>query len=398
MKTAILSLLLFASNVQASPVCADLFEAKPAISPKSPEQTRRSVESISRRAELPFFLKKSSHGNVPVILMNARTMPALTDVLNQSVGIQILLQPGTPYSDHGMLRIGGVKSHGGELKSVQIDWGLPGWRGGTPGAFDEIHTTGLAWRDLRARLERNESLNRYTLKTVEAVFVLTKKEREDLEYYHRVRRAAIFARGFVDINGVLQPQIPNRMAAFEDCFMYCRGVELKSHADRIIDHLRSYGPYEVESILSSPEAKEFLGRARTKIMRTDWWTENGLHPQLVATPTEVAKLKRILPDLVKNQDGSVRESAFVFANWLVALEATRIAHRVYSKLGITDSYGMANEIENPRISAILIYDSPDQAPRFRDATYVTPGKEEYAGWGDGKGESIRPYRDQFKAN
>lgn len=333
---------------------------------------RVELARIARESNVPAFFKPTPHGPLPVILVNEQTLRPLRSFLGRSIGTQILLQPNTRFGDHGMLRIA----------DWQIDWGMPETRGYHRGDPAEIHASGIAWRTVSWRLHENALRNSYSRVTVEVAFSVSSAQREDLEYYHRVRRAALFGVKQFNPRGEARPEIPNLLSVEESCFDFCMGNHLPRLEKKLAQLLARY-PVD----LQSAETRQFLKKIRQFVLDADPSSAKTFHPGMLAGDRAIRTRARALFNVpaVELQN---------FLNLLAAHHAVTLAKFVTSDLGLTQDPAAKVSFDNPKVAGILIYDSPEQSVRFRAATYTAPGVFEGTGWGEDAFGTI-PFADQY---
>ena len=135
-RVAIVGLCLsFLGTAMAAPMlppapgeCRDLLAARAATL----AQRKVLVERL-RAGGVPFFFRTTPSGDLPVVLLNARSFPFLKDTLAATMAMPVELTPGGG-TDHGMFRLG----------HRLIDFLTPGQR--LP-AWDP-NRTGVLWRPL----------------------------------------------------------------------------------------------------------------------------------------------------------------------------------------------------------------------------------------------------------
>ena len=280
-----------------------------------------------------------------MILMDRTTAPKLEPFLAQSIGTQIQLQPNWQ-NDHGSLR---VTNH-------LIDADTPGAR-----SYGELHKTGIAWKPLDSYMVRRQT-GHYVI--LEVAYRLTPYERSVAEYYQRVRRAAIFRVKFTFGSGRNAEDYVNQLdGGGEHCFLFCKGTQVQTQVREIESKLGQAGVADSNAIFGSPEVQKYLGQVIPKLMAANPDQENSLNASLVLQPEDLAVIAPLKPEGM-----DIR----LFAEWLVALDASRKYSQLLISLQVTSSTGMS-DMNNPRATAILIYDSDGKNQQFRDATYTSHG-------------------------
>ena len=306
---------------------------------------RADILHLVRENNIPAFSKKITGGEISVILMDRTTAPKLEPFLAQSLGTQIQLQPNWK-NDHGSLR---VTNH-------LIDADTPGAR-----SYGELHKTGIAWKPLDSYMVRRQTGHHVIL---EVAYRLTPYERSVAEYYQRVRRAAVFRVKFTFGSGRSAEDYVNQLdGGGEHCFLFCKGTQVQTQVREIESKLGQAGVADSNAILGSPEVQKYLGQVIPKLMAANPDQENSLNASLIQQPEDLAVIAPLKPE---------RMDIRLFAEWLVALDASRKYSQLLISLRVTSSTGMS-DMNNPRATAILIYDSDGKDQQFRDATYTSHG-------------------------
>ncbi len=300
----------------------------------------------------PAFLKTTRNGELPVILVNPETYkanPEIKTYMDSSMGTQIVLQPDWN-NDHGLMRDGGV--------IIDVD---------TPGArnFGELNETGIAWKKVDSYIPRRKSTAQVIL---EVSYALRPEEKAVVDYYQRARRAAIFRVKFT-FGGADNPEgQPNMLqGGGEHCFVFCKGSAVSSHISEIAGNLRTLGLGDVNAIMPRPEVKAYLAKVREKLMKANVDDADKFKRDLAITPALIKGLDPLFPKTMPPKD---RKTA---AAWLVAYDASTQYQRLLNALGVTPDLSV-NDMNNPRATAILVYDKAQSAEAFGNATYTANGK------------------------
>jgi hypothetical protein len=338
----------------------------------SPQANRKAIIAEVKSKNIPAFLKMTPSGPLPVILVESDAFAKLSSLINSSIGIQILLQPNTNFTDHAMFRVG----------KTQIDWAMPETRAYFPGDPAELHGSGIAWRDIDAQLKDFAKRDRYSRVTIEVNYRVSPTEKMAVEYYHRVRRATLTSIQQTNSHGQLRPHVPGGLYTYEGCFQFCSGSMLSTLKDFLADKMKASGIQNINEFISKPEVQEVLARARNKIMTADVWDAKKFNYEIFS---QFSLPNEILPTEADKEE---------FMNSLVAYDAVDRAIKVFTRLGIGREVTARENFSNPNVTAILIYTSPKEGERFRRATYTAPGFYRGSGWGKDP-EGTLPFDDQY---
>ena len=344
--------------VAAAPQCAEMFSHASAFSSAAEISKERAKLVVHlRESGVPAFLKKVSTGELPVLLVNDSTVSKLTEFMSHSIGIQMLLQPEDPRSDHGSFRLGGFKipdaQNPGQMRdtNLQIDWAPTGTRMWKPESRAELHSTGYAWRD-QNELMQKATKNNYSKIAVELTFIATSQQRSNIEYYQRMRRAALIAISSESIYGGPRPWVPNLIPdqeIVEDCFDVSRGRKLAPMLEIISRRLRDSGIADVREFINDAKTRRFLTAARAALMTADAWNWDTFNHELIVRNAKAYALgQKILPASMNGKSAVEIES---FLNSVVAYESVHLASEVFIDLGIDGNIFPRGNLENPKLAA-----------------------------------------------
>lgn len=345
-----LALMLPASFAKAVD-CAEVFallKVDNGIREEEVLAARQGLMAALKDRKVPAFVKHTRSGDVPVILMNGKTLKEMKPYVEQSLGTQVYMQPDW-HNDHGGIR---VLNH-------LIDVDAPGARG-----YGEIHQTGLAWKPIDSYFGRGGGGS----VIIEASYYLTPQEKNVADYYHRIRRAALYRVPFTFGGIEADMRLPNMLESGEHCFVFCKASAVRSHVGEIEERIRQSGVKDVKEFFARKDVKDFQAKAKKLILDAD--VNRGLAPEmLVKDKTVLAALEKIAPKEIQQSKAKLRD----FGNLVAGYEATRDYGQLMRNLGVTgdSSFG---DINNARVTAVLIYDSGDPANAFLAATYETEGK------------------------
>jgi hypothetical protein len=307
------------------------------------DRVKSYIVDIAKRYHIPYSIKTRPDGStIPMLLVNSAASRALTHFLNNSVGTQSLLLPDY-ISDHGQFR----------FREMIIDLADPGTR-----PVGEIHSTGISWRKLPDYLSfRNSKSNAL----VETAYFLTKSELETANYYHRIRRAAIFRAPFA-LNGrrilfLDQPNSLETTASNEHCFAYSKGSSLSQQIVEIETRLAQFKIKNVAEFMKRPAVQSFLIESKKNLMAADPFDRSAMHPEMNS------------PYL--NADVGSSE----LGNWILAWDAAKQYLKLIRNLNFSPSVDAPGDFNNNRATAILVYDSEAQAEPIRKGTYQIKGSD-----------------------
>jgi hypothetical protein len=336
----------------AAPTCAGILFPKATIlnvAETRPHFVRETlIDFLQNNRQIPSFIKKTSDGDVPVILVNAETLPTLRPILEQSAGYMFVQQVGYR-NDHGLMRTG--------LHIIDAD--TPGARG-----FGEIHATGLAWKHVPSYLARRQD-NAYVM--IETGYLLPKQDYEVISYYQRMRRAAIFRIPFTFGGGQRRTDASNLLEnSGENCFGFCKGQTVQSNLSEISARLQKLGVADVHALMNDKVVIEFLIEAKRDLLKANVDDANVMKWSQFNGPEVQNQLAHVLPATLTATEKSV------FINWILALDATKQYSEFQKKYKVSSDGGY-RDLQNGQTSFVLIYDSMRKADSFREATYQSPG-------------------------
>jgi len=316
----------------------------------APLEARQALIAHLKEKKIPAFLKTTTHGDVPVILMTSSTAPEISEFLSHSIGTQASLQP-THTNDHGQFR----------LENFVIDLNDPGKRG-----FGEINATGLAWKPLGSYLNIRGKDTESNSVIMEVAYALKPDELQVAEYYQRMRRAAIIRVPFVLDTVRSDLTLPNTVIAngsSENCYLFCKGMVINNQVNTINDQLHKLGLADVNKFYNDQRTQTFLNQVRAKLLAANPDDKSILNNRIGDSD-----LKTIAPYFSSVTDSALRN----IANWTIGLDASIRYRAMLDGLKVGNDV-KAEDINNPRATALLIYDNQEEAPHFNDATYFAQG-------------------------
>jgi hypothetical protein len=296
---------------------------------------------------VPAFFKNARNGKVPVVLLNGKTYPEVKPYVENSLGTQVYLQPNWK-NDHGGIRVLGHL----------IDVDLPGYR-----EYGEIHGTGLAWKPLESYVNRG---GRSVI--VEVSYYLTPREKAVADYYHRVRRAALYRVPFTFGNAQPDLQQANMLRnGGEHCFVFCKASAVNGHVREMAQKIGAFGVEDLARYMQRPEVIDFIDQARELIARVD--PKKSLGPDMLVENANIQKsLEAIAPPGVLADRQELRN----FGNLLIGYDSAQKYSELMRALNVSSDVGFT-DLDNPRVTAILIYDNDAPAEAFFEASYEARG-------------------------
>lgn len=355
LSVVLLTLLFFSTNVRSEDCMSMIRTLLPKLDKQVAEQIdiddhlnhRKFIAQFAKKHSIPAFIKQNDKGiDVPVILVNKKTAPKLKELFENSFGTQVALQKDWN-NDHGLLR------HGNYL----IDLDSPGARG-----FGEIEETGLSWKNLSTYLPKKTAASSPVL---EVSYLLTPNEKSVIDYYQKVRRAALFRVKFT-FGGVVNGDYPNMLkSGGEHCFIFCKADAVSAHVHEIRTRLTDLGLKDPDEFLKNAEVIKKINAIQEVLNEV---RPEDLHHGILGSDGMLDLLTKFYPENIKT-----KAQKLDFLNWVVSYDSSRKYSTVLRDLGITRDYGIRDAI-NQRASAIFIYDEGADANSFNNATYTNFGK------------------------
>lgn len=306
---------------------------------------RNFIAQFAKKNKIPVFLKQNGAGTeIPVVLLNAKTAPLLDKLLENSFGTQVALQKNYN-NDHGLLRAG----------KYIIDLDSPGARG-----YGEIEKTGLAWKNIDNYLPHR---NTNSSPTLEVAYLLTPNEKSIVDYYHKVRRAALFRVKFT-FGGHNGPDYPNLLNyGGEHCFIFCKAEAVVDQVYEIKTRLINSGIKDPDALLK--KATKAIDEVQKNINLTD---PDELFSQMLNEKKILDLFKEFYP--TKAVSG---KDKLDIVNWIISYDSSKKYARVVNDLGLTGDLGV-DDAANTRASVIFVYDEGADVSKFTNATYSNSGK------------------------
>lgn len=327
-------------------------------------EAARAVANEMAEAGVPMMMKTIGGRTIPVVLVNGATVERVKPLLDKSMGVMTQLQPDYN-NDHGMMRVAD--------KLMDVD--TPGHRG-----YGEINDTGIAWKEIVGNTKRQQEGDSTR---IEVNFLLSKTEMDIAEFYHRVRRAAIFKVPNTFTQGKFDPASPNAMQqGGEHCFVFCRGTAVASQVSGIDAKIRAAGIADPAKALDSPRVLDFLRAAKNDIL--SWKTTWGKGDLASYNNGAVNKMSQNGKPLLEAYAdifpaGLSPEKRTELANWFIAREAAASYSKLLVTLGVPGGTGYEG-YGSPRASFIVIYDhNRESAANFNNGTFTADAK-----FGNGK--------------
>lgn len=334
-----LSTSLTTLSVQAQNQCAALFEIP---------RTRSALEDFLKTAGIPAVLMPTVNGEIPVVLMNARTGPLMKDFMSESIGTLVAHQPNWK-NDHGLLR----------LDDVIADMDVPGMR-----QRGELHSTGISWVSAQGYLQRGGSYKR-----LEVAYALTPAEVRTARLYQRMRRAAILRVRFAFGNFTQNAQRANFLSAGgENCFAFCSASSLSSQINEVHSRFQATGLGSFDEVIARPDVGAWLEKVNEKLLAVNPDSAQELSPAL---PAAVGAPKSILSSPAFQALDEAHKSEAL--NWLVGGNLSLAYQKLVDELGFSATGSGFTGMNNRRATAVLIYDTQTPAAEFVKNSYESKG-------------------------
>lgn len=338
----------------AAPACSDLFSRGAVTFTQRASISRsRVLDLLKATPDVPAFLRRTTNGDVPVILLTDRTAKKIRELTDASIGTMFVQQVGYR-NDHGLMRVG--------QNIVDVD--MPGARG-----YGELNRNGIAWKDLQAYLLRwasAEAMGQRVYNKIEIGFLLTPQELETAKFYQIVRRASIIRVPFTFGGAQADMNQANMLSAGEHCFIFCKGSAISSHVNEIRGKMRELGINDVDAFMTKPEVQAYLDTARAALLATNPNDGTQLNWSAVNRDEMTQSLLPILPEGLE----PIQRRTLI--NWIVGLDASDRYNKLRTALGISYDSG-TGDMNSPRASFVLVYASESNVASFREATFTSPG-------------------------
>ncbi len=304
------------------------------------------IANYAKKNGIAVFYKQNQSGeDIPFILVNRESSKKLTNFIDNSYGTDVVLQPNHG-NDHGLMRTG----------NFIIDVDAPGYRG-----YNELHKTGLAWKDFSSYISRRQQNSGIIL---EVSYLVTPEEKRVIDFYQRIRRAAIFRVkfSFKDFKTEDHPFLLNNGG--EHCFIFCKAQAVTSHNNELRAKLNTLGLKDIDAFFMDPEVIKRIDEIKNIVLSTD---PARLGPELLNDEKILKSFNQFYPPEIQTA-----EQKFEFLRWAISYEGSGNYNRVLKDLGVSSDYGI-NDIKNKRVSAILVYDENVTPENFNNAKYTAKG-------------------------
>jgi hypothetical protein len=331
--------------------CFELFKREPFqdVQNFAPLAVRSKLtEYLRANKDIPAMIKTTVSGDVPVILVNNQTLPKLRSLLERSAGFMFVQQVGYR-NDHGLMRAG----------NYIIDVDTPGARG-----YGELHQTGLAWKSIDTYIPRRGDQS-YVM--IETGYLMSKEDLQTLEFYQKLRRAAVFRIPFT-FGGAARKDFPNMLEnSGENCFGFCKGATVENDIVQIKNKILRLSPgLDIERMMNSDSMKTYFDMINKVVLKANVDDPDSLHWGMINGDRELKILEDVIPKQIS------KEAQQVFINWVVALEANKKYLALKKKYQISTDGGY-QDINNGQVSFVLIYDSMLKKDLFLNGNYSSPG-------------------------
>jgi hypothetical protein len=201
---------------------------------------------------------------------------------------------------------------------------------------------------------------------LEVAYALKPEELEVADYYQKMRRASLVRAPFVLDTVRSDLNLPNTLlenGTAENCYVFCKGLAINNQIATIQKNLKNLGIPDVNQFYADPRTQDFLSRVRKYLLSANPSVPAAMHFNVVDP---------YLPILASYFQPIDQNTLRSIGNWVVGLDASARYRDLLRNLKVTNDV-MAADINNPRATALLIYDSTAEADRFKDATYFYQG-------------------------
>ncbi len=328
---------------------------------------RQRLMEYLKVKKIPAFQRETMHGPIPVILLNKKTYPDLGYLLDDSMGMAASLHPGGG-TDHGMFR----------NKTVLLDLYNPGQR------LDagEIHNTGLAWKDLHEYLAQRKPTSR---KIMDMAFLLTDAERDTVNLYQRIRRAAVFRAKYAFYKeDAYWKNLPHMLeSGAEHCYTFPPASHGASYCAEMGRFLTQVGLKPFEELKKDPRVVEFLSRAKQIVLSAPWREADQMNHHALLNRPELLALIEPVVGAQKSLDEKIK-----IMSYLLSIEATTNYMKTLNALEIGTGGGNYFNYNRSRATALFIYDeTPGVEEKFFNGSYETKS-DYYSFLNDGKNKPL----------
>lgn len=316
--------------------CASAVAAHAEIEPAAGAQTARDF--LAAHPELPAFLKRTPHGLVPVFLVNADTYATLRPLVVSSVGYGFEQRPGI--ADHGVLRV----------ENTLMDLDHP-----TKRAFGEINGNGIAWKEVDEFLARKRPL-------IQISYLMSDADRATVRGYQLARRAALFTTQFffaptkTEARGNFLPEI------VENCHGFCKSDLIWRMGDVLRARVAAMNTRGADGLPADVSVRAAVDAGTKALLAADERSATSLNR---LTPARAVGDLEVIP-------GANARAKVKLLNLLVSLRAVEAYSAILAKYEISDNAGL-DDLAHRAAAFVLIYDSPEKAASFHDASYTSPG-------------------------
>jgi hypothetical protein len=334
---------------------------------------RKQMIAFVKESGMPAYLKSTPHGDVPVVLVTKETYPKIKKIMENSYGALASLHPQNA-TDHGWLRDG----------NVILDLYNPSERHIAKGEF---HETGLAWKTTDEYFSRRGPNSKVFF---DQAFPLKKDELQDIDYLHRVRRAALYRSpyGFyTEANGRaymnkyfyspggretashVKPHMLDNCTG-EHCYTYPLMHSGDQQISQMKSELRTLG-INYDELASNSHFVALQDMIREDILAADAFNHDTFHFATLLDKQEYRDLiSKVWPG-DHTKDEMLKALSFV-----ASIPAIQDHNKLLYALRNGSEMFPYTNFNRERSTIFFIYDEDPSAPqRFWDATYTNRGPQ-----------------------
>ncbi len=380
MKKTLFSIVLFvlflAPKQSHGNTCSLTFKIEnlPQLSVNAIDANRVEILDFARVNNLPAFSIELNYKNIPVILLNKKTLEKWSWVLSQSMGMVQSMNPGNP-ANHGYFRMPGESSfHDSFVVPGELYFG----KKPTAGLMDLFSpakagsnaaaNTGYRFKSIPAYFEKREHTS---TEFVDLAYVLNREDQIRVWLYHAAKRTALVRIQYafdtpnnawaMSQRRMLQKDNEPFTNILKGGFEHCNNSRCGQNADMHVQEMRgrvaSLLNKDANFIFGFPETQKFLDDAKRDLLFRDWRDSKTYEPDFLNRDHYIGLMQSHF------KKGLSREDKVDALSYLMAINIFEEMIQIKNRLGIQES--RANQYDNFNISAIFIYsDRPETVDNF----------------------------------